>query len=311
MTKSILKRILCGILAVLCAVVFFIPPRNVKALSDPIDEIELYSISVSITDTGSMNVDYLITWKVLDDKKEGPLTWVKIGVPTGDVDHIRATSDNIKKAKFYREESDTFIRVDFKDEYHAGDEVTFSFSCVMYNQWRNNGNTATYSFTPGWFDEIAVDNYVIKWKADKVNLVRPACPASGGFYVWTGALDLGDKVTVDITYDRSDFNFQRHDVLRWDSEVLSAFARPIAILVLSVVMVFVRIKFGDKYDDGDGGYFGGRHFHGGGGCACACAYACACAGGGRAGCSAKDFYGTKLSSSRVRARLKKELKEDA
>lgn len=33
---------------------------------------------------------------------------------------------------------------------------------------------------------------------------------------------------------------------------------------------------------------------GGGGSSCACACACACAGGGRAGCSRKDFYNPNL-----------------
>lgn len=46
-----------------------------------------------------------------------------------------------------------------------------------------------------------------------------------------------------------------------------------------------------------------HHHHGGGGCvhsscacahSCACACACACAGGGRAGCTEKDFYNTGL-----------------
>ena len=43
-----------------------------------------------------------------------------------------------------------------------------------------------------------------------------------------------------------------------------------------------------------GWHFG--RFHGGrsGGGSCACACACACAGGGRAGCSTKDFYNTNL-----------------
>ena len=36
---------------------------------------------------------------------------------------------------------------------------------------------------------------------------------------------------------------------------------------------------------------------GGGSCACACA--CACAGGGRAGCSKKDFYKTNLKSKYI------------
>ena len=41
---------------------------------------------------------------------------------------------------------------------------------------------------------------------------------------------------------------------------------------------------------------------------CACACACACAGGGRAGCTAKDFYNTglKLKSLELRADFKKE-----
>jgi hypothetical protein len=41
----------------------------------------------------------------------------------------------------------------------------------------------------------------------------------------------------------------------------------------------------------------------GGGSSCACACACACAGGGRAGCSRKDFYGTKLTTMKIREAL--------
>ena len=45
-------------------------------------------------------------------------------------------------------------------------------------------------------------------------------------------------------------------------------------------------------------------YHGSHGCACACA--CACAGGGRAGCSTKDFYNTGLKLRQLQ--LKKEAK---
>ena len=50
---------------------------------------------------------------------------------------------------------------------------------------------------------------------------------------------------------------------------------------------------------------GGGHSSGGGGCACACA--CACAGGGRAGCSMKDFYHTNLKSEKVIKTIEKDL----
>ncbi|MBO4914716.1 MAG: hypothetical protein J5449_05860, partial [Oscillospiraceae bacterium] len=46
---------------------------------------------------------------------------------------------------------------------------------------------------------------------------------------------------------------------------------------------------------------------GSGGCAhssCACACACACAGGGRAGCSVKDFYNTHLKLDHLKAQGK-------
>ena len=43
------------------------------------------------------------------------------------------------------------------------------------------------------------------------------------------------------------------------------------------------------------------HHHGGGsGGSCACACACACAGGGRAGCSRKDFYDKKLKIEQIK-----------
>ncbi|MBO4290906.1 MAG: hypothetical protein J5898_03245, partial [Lachnospiraceae bacterium] len=39
---------------------------------------------------------------------------------------------------------------------------------------------------------------------------------------------------------------------------------------------------------------------------CACACACACAGGGRAGCTTKDFYHTNLKLEQIRKRVIKQ-----
>ena len=208
MRKNCIKRILSGLLAVIAAVVFFVPSHDTRAAGTPIDEIETYSITVSLNDDGSMNCNYLITWKVLDDQKEGPLTWVRVGVPSDAVGSVRATTDTVRKAKLVKDGRDTYIRVDLKDEYHAGQEVTFGFSCVIYNQFSGNVSEMKYSFTPGWFDDIAVDNYVIKWKADKVSSVEPARSATGGFrksaaaalaFGWSGRLGLetGDDAETE------------------------------------------------------------------------------------------------------------------
>ncbi len=59
-----------------------------------------------------------------------------------------------------------------------------------------------------------------------------------------------------------------------------------------------------------GGGFGGGGFGGGGHCACAsscaCACACACAGGGRAGCSAKNLYGSVQLDHKLTEKLLRE-----
>ena len=85
-----------------------------------------------------------------------------------------------------------------------------------------------------------------------------------------------------------------------DGEGLAIVFGCVALLVIGVVVI--RAIGNDNYRGGSG--FGGGHpvfIHThtrSGGCvrsscacaSCACACACACAGGGRAGCSKKDFY---------------------
>ena len=282
---------------------FIMPAGKADAGTSGVDRIDKYSISVSVNEDGSLNMDYRITWTVLSNI-EGPLEWVKIGVPNDDVDNVQAISSNIKKAKYYSEDGQDYIRVDFNRQYKAGDTFEFHYSFTQYNMFRQKGADVTYDFTPGWFDEINVTNYMIMWKDENVRSVDPARGASNGYYVWTGSLRAGQKTNVKITYSSDAYDYKAHNVWHWPKLPNASAAFPFVILILGII---VRVKtFGDRYDEG-GGYYGGYHHHGGfggggGGCACACA--CACAGGGRAGCSRKDFYGTKLSSARVRARLR-------
>ena len=70
---------------------------------------------------------------------------------------------------------------------------------------------------------------------------------------------------------------------------------------------FISI-FTDDYDS-HGGFSGGSRstvFVSRSSCvrsSCACACACACAGGGRAGCSMKDFYKTNLKTDDIKKAL--------
>ena len=46
----------------------------------PLDEMTDYRVHVTPQDDGSLEITYSYEWKVLNDSKEGPLSWVKLGM---------------------------------------------------------------------------------------------------------------------------------------------------------------------------------------------------------------------------------------
>ena len=110
-----MKKILLIAMIAFCAVAF-----AGKAL----DEIQSYEIWVEPREDATLDMRYKISWKVLDSTTEGPLTWVKVGVPNGHLDTINPLSGNIRKARYY-EEHGQYIRLDLDRAYKAGETVTF------------------------------------------------------------------------------------------------------------------------------------------------------------------------------------------
>ena len=158
-----MKRFLLILMAALCAAV---------AMGKPLDEIQSYEIWVEPREDATLDMRYKIAWKVLDSTKEGPLTWVKIGVPNGHLDSIKPLSPNIREAMYY-ENNGQYIRIDLDKEYRAGQTVVFEYSfhqryMFQYRESEANGKMVLYDFTPGWFDDIDVKSLIVRWKADGV-----------------------------------------------------------------------------------------------------------------------------------------------
>ena len=136
---------------------------------------------------------------------------------------------------------------------------------------------------------------------------------SSSFYIWSYKdLASGEKVTANISYRDKGFSCNE-DEQREDGESTFLFGVLVVILIIIVIAVILSVA-------GDDGYRGGRGYGGGGfvysSCAhssCAhssCACACACAGGGRAGCSVKEFYFRNKSETIVsKEKLNKVLKK--
>jgi len=335
--------------AILCLSTLVCTAAPVSAASY-LDEIQVYNITVDMRADGTMDIVYHFEWKVLDDRSEGPLEWVKIGIPNETCDSITALSDNIRSIDYYYDGGD-YVRIDFDRSYYKDEIISFDFSIHQIRMYTLDyeQNRCTYDFTPGWFDDIEVKSYLLRWNSNEVidsnadglvltdsdpygsdSLISetsssdpadsavsaafdPSVPAAG-YFTWNGSLHPGERVNAYVEYSMTTFatsiemQYEKNEYISWEGQIdESQPDAPFALIpiflfgIITILSIFANFKNG-KYRGGFGSHFIGRGGGGGGvgGCACAsscaCACACACAGGGRAGCSAKNFYGASVRS---------------
>lgn len=303
---------------------------NICSAKD-LDFIKDYTITVDPRNDGSLNMNYHIEWEVLDSTSAGPLTWVKIGIPNANVDTIQAISSNIKSIKYYKMNGD-YVRIDFKNSYQEGDIVSFDFQIHQSFMYDIDSKGATYSFTPGWFDDVKVGQITILWNADKVKSSTCSEINSDNYLVWSKSLRKGEKLTAKVIYDSRAFNFN-YDKQNIAATITQPYSNSnsnsnyAVIFIFFIVLVVVlssafsntgyRSHGGYGYYNSDPGLGYIRHRNrtssydrsirsssSHSSCVSSCACACACAGGGRAGCSKKDFYGTKISTQKLNKILK-------
>ena len=284
---------------------------NNKSYAADLDEIENYIVTVDPRmNDGSLDITYEITWKVLDSTTEGPLSWVEIGTANSNFDSLQAKSSNIKKIEA---SNGSYVRIDFNKKYYAGEELTFKYSLHQSYMYKISGSKCKYSFTPAWFKDAEIKYMTIRWNNDGI-LTSNKKSTDGGYYVWTKTnMSKGQKMTANVTYKKNAFTnlneYKQISNVRKEQMGMSTFDS--VYLIIFVIIVFaIVIDFLNKgnyhsHSGFGGGYYHDDHYYGGGcahsscacvsSCACANSCACACAGSGRAGCSKKDFYGTKVN----------------
>lgn len=279
---------------------------EVKA-SHPLDEIQDYTIKVDPRPDGTLDITYNITWKVLDATTEGPLTWVKIGVPNKNFEVNEEYSNNIEKVSLLKEGSDVFARIDFKKAYIEDDVVRFFYTIHQSNMYTRDldKHICRYSFTPGWFDNIEVKHIKIMW--NQKNVINTNTEVNeDGYLIWEDRLPQENRLNASVEYNLDVFTTSEEGEAE-DNNISVGMAIGIIVIIV-IVAILVIAWIDDDYDSGSG--FGGRHttiiHSGGGGCAShsSCACACACAGGGRAGCSKKDFYSNTVPVETLKKMIK-------
>ena len=288
---------------------------------ESLDRIRDYEVQVDVRDDGSCDLTYHIEWEVLDSESEGPLTWIKVGIPNCFANDFKALSNNIDRIYYYSEGDEDFVRLDLDRSYKSGEVLYLDFTFHQMNLFDMYSEDVEYDFTPGWFPDTPVDKLVVRWSAKNVKKVSDGAELVDDYYVWTDT-EGGYYVTMDVcvTYDIDQYDYlagnvseEDYDDFEYaglyyiDKKVLSILLLVLplggAAVICLLMLVFKSLRsdgydekrgLGSLYYQGQQSNYGRGRYYGGSGCACDCACACACAGGGRAGCSRKDFYGTKL-----------------
>lgn len=330
-----------------------------------LDYIPDYFVTVDLREDGSADIVYDITWQVIGGDQTDYLSWVKIGLPNAHAEDLTPLTDTISDLQ-YTGDGGSYAKVVFARRYYSpkvaaqnGGEsrVRFAFSVHQNHLFTlNDDGTATFEFTPGWFDDLVVEHMQVRWRSGD-GFVADNTSEEDGYLIWDfGPMGHGQSanihVTVPVTTAQTFDPDAQLTAADYDDggmtadEVIGILTVVIGLLIFAAALIIV---VGSMTPDWGGGFGSGldpddwfwytngvhtihvartapppkgytrtdppKNYHTGGGssrgggvgrhnsgcassCACACASscacACACAGGGRAGCTAKDFYTYKL-----------------
>ena len=164
-----MKKIKRFLVLILC-LMMLLPVIAMRAAAADLDEILNYTITVDVNEDATLHMVYHIDWKVLDSTSEGPLEWVKIGVPNSHYSSMEGRSDAVRRISGMNENGETYARIDLDRAYYAGEVAQIEFELTqdyMYQVDMMTEGETVYRLTPGWFDDIRVDEMTIRWNADK------------------------------------------------------------------------------------------------------------------------------------------------
>ena len=288
------------------------------------DYIEYYEITVNKNDDGTLNMSYKINWNVL---QSGDEDFILIGVPNKHVYNISEDSDDIRNISYYDDDG-SYVRLNLNGKFKKGQKLLLTFSFTVSHMFTitkdDTSEWVNYVFIPGWFEEIKVGTIKVMWDSEGVAGTDSKAKLIDGYYVWTSSLDHGETIKCKLHYDINqmpNINRSKHAYDDSVNEIIPIIII-ISVVLIAVVIIIIyanfchpnyysyrgfypryRYRYRFWHYHGAGYGRGGTRLHNpniksgsggfrGGGCACACA----CAGGGRAGCSRKDFYYTSIKT---------------
>lgn len=148
------------------------------------------------TEDGSLRIQVTLEWTVL---AEGPVSWVKIGVPNGSIRQEQALTDNIDRLSF----DNSYMYVYFNRDYDDGETFRFSYSWIQeYMYTLGADGSVEYVYTPGWFSEARVGQMTLTWHDPAgVDGVDSLGNTGGDHAAVLTDLDHGQQLDFTVRYD--------------------------------------------------------------------------------------------------------------
>ena len=256
-----MRKILCRALLCLCLVLALGPVHT--AFAQDLDRIESYAVDVTPnTEDGSLRIQVTLEWTVL---AEGPVSWVKIGVPNGSIRQEQALTDNIDRLSF----DNSYMYVYFNRDYDDGETFRFSYSWIQeYMYTLGADGSVEYVYTPGWFNEARVGQMTLTWHDPAgVDGVDSLGNTGGDHAAVLTDLDHGQQLDFTVRYDSwpaqlaqegSRDNLPQDNDPGYDPDYQDDGGLGLVGLVILLVVVFLIVRVAAASDGYRGGF--GTHY---------------------------------------------------
>ena len=173
-----------------------------------LDYIPDYFVTVDLREDGSADIVYDITWQVIGGDQTDYLSWVKIGMPNAYAEDLTPLTDTISDLQ-YTGDGGSYAKVVFARRYYSPEvaaqnggesRVRFAFSVHQSHLFSlNSDGTATFEFTPGWFDDLVVEHMQVRWRSGD-GFVADNSSEEDGYLIWDFApMGHGQSANIHVT----------------------------------------------------------------------------------------------------------------
>jgi len=239
------------------------------------DYIDRYDVTVTPnTDDGSLNITVSLEWTALESLPYGQE--LKIGVPNGSIREETALTDNIERLEY----DNSFMYVYLRQAYDEGETFIFAYSWVQEFMYTLDGNTVSYDYTPGWFDEAKIGEMTLIWNdpagvtgdfGGTSNAVGDVTVTDTGMVISARDMGHGDTMNIvvqyadwptvlDQAYSADNMPVDYVDYDDWyDEDEDTSMAALFLTLIITIFIVWAVVWILRELGDGYAGGFGTRY----------------------------------------------------